>query len=309
MRELAAWPETARSAAGGDGRVGHRDPHDVRRRADIHHLQVGYSSVRGHPARAGTRRRAQRLSAGPAFRRYLRAAGPSSPGAHPTAPHDPALRNREQRAAVAEIREELAQAWRVPVLNYYACSEAGAVAISCHRGGDGLHLADDLLIVEPVSSRGHPVAPGERADKIYITNLFNHTLPLIRYEITDEVTLLDEPCSCGRGHRLIADPQGRLDDTFGYGTVAVHPMSSGRRSAAAAISSNTRSGRPRAAPSSRRSARARPTCATWRRNWLPGSPSWGCHRPKCRSTASAQSADNKAANCSASCPRRHRLLR
>src|SRR6266436_5075795 len=66
----------------------------------------------------------------------------------------------------------------------------------------------------PVSSRGHPVPPGERADKIYVTNLFNHTLPLIRYEITDEVTLLDEPCRCGSGHRLIADPQGRLDDTF-----------------------------------------------------------------------------------------------
>jgi phenylacetate-CoA ligase len=122
-----------------------------------------------------------------------------------------------------EIRAELTQAWAVPVLNYYACSEAGAVAISCHRGGDGLHLADDLLIVEPVSTRGRPVAPGERADKIYLTNLFNHTLPLIRYEITDEMTLLDEPCSCGSGQRIIEDPQGRLDDTFGYGKVTVHP--------------------------------------------------------------------------------------
>jgi len=122
-----------------------------------------------------------------------------------------------------EIRAELEQAWDVPVLNYYACSEAGAVAISCHRGGDGLHLADDLLIVEPVTSSGQPVPPGGRADKIYLTNLFNHTLPLIRYEITDEVTLLDGPCRCGSGQRLIADPQGRLDDTFGYGQIAVHP--------------------------------------------------------------------------------------
>jgi phenylacetate-coenzyme A ligase PaaK-like adenylate-forming protein len=37
------------------------------------------------------------------------------------------------------------------------------------------------------------------------------------------VTLLDEPCRCGSGHRLIADPQGRLDDTFDYGKIAVHP--------------------------------------------------------------------------------------
>ena len=124
---------------------------------------------------------------------------------------------------LAEIRAELDQAWGVPVLNYYACSEAGSVATSCHRGGDQLHLADDLLIVEPVSSRGHPVPPFERAGKIYLTNLFNHTMPLIRYEITDEVTVLDQPCRCGSGHRLIADPQGRLDDTFDYGQIAVHP--------------------------------------------------------------------------------------
>jgi phenylacetate-coenzyme A ligase PaaK-like adenylate-forming protein len=122
-----------------------------------------------------------------------------------------------------EIRVQLEQAWGVPVLNYYACSEAGAVAIACHRGGNGLHLADDLLIVEPVSTSGRAAAPGDRADKIYLTNLFNRTLPLIRYEITDELTMLDESCKCGSGQRMIADPQGRLDDTFGYGDVTVHP--------------------------------------------------------------------------------------
>jgi phenylacetate-CoA ligase len=121
-----------------------------------------------------------------------------------------------------EIRAALARAWRVPVLNYCACSEAGALAISCSRGL-GLHLADDLVIVEPVDERGRPVPPGERAAKLYVTNLFNHTLPLIRYEITDEITLLDRACACGSRQRVIADPQGRLDDVFRYGDVGVHP--------------------------------------------------------------------------------------
>ena len=49
-------------------------------------------------------------------------------------------------------------------------------------------------------------------------------LPLIRFEITDQVTLLDEPCTCGSQHRRIADIQGRLDDLFTYpGGVTVHP--------------------------------------------------------------------------------------
>jgi len=121
-----------------------------------------------------------------------------------------------------EIRQALEQAWPVPVLNYYACSETGALAISCAQGL-GMHLAEDLVIVEPVDEHGQPVPPGARAAKLYVTNLFNHTLPLLRYELTDEVTLLGEPCPCGSAQRLIADPLGRLDDSFRYGGLVVHP--------------------------------------------------------------------------------------
>ncbi len=60
--------------------------------------------------------------------------------------------------------------------------------------------------------------------KVYVTNLFNPLVPLIRYEITDEVTLLDEPCACGSVHQRIADIEGRNDDTFFYTDgVSVHP--------------------------------------------------------------------------------------
>jgi phenylacetate-coenzyme A ligase PaaK-like adenylate-forming protein len=58
---------------------------------------------------------------------------------------------------------------------------------------------------------------------VYLTNLYNSVLPLIRYEITDQVTFLDEPCPCGSQYRRIADIQGRLDDAFTYRGVTVHP--------------------------------------------------------------------------------------
>ena len=70
---------------------------------------------------------------------------------------------------------------------------------------------------------GGPCAPGERSAKVYLTNLFNRVLPLIRYEITDEVTILTEPCPCGSAHRCVADIQGRLDDVFVYDGRRVHP--------------------------------------------------------------------------------------
>lgn len=124
-----------------------------------------------------------------------------------------------------EIRAVAEETWGVPVMNWWASSEGGGMAISCGQGR-GLHLSDDLLIVEPVDAEGHPVPPGTRSDKIYLTNLYNPLLPLIRFEITDQITVIDEtdPCPCGSSHRRIEDVDGRLDDAFSYpGVGSVHP--------------------------------------------------------------------------------------
>jgi phenylacetate-coenzyme A ligase PaaK-like adenylate-forming protein len=124
-----------------------------------------------------------------------------------------------------EIRAVTEETWGVPVMNWWASSEAGGMAISCGQGA-GLHLSDDLIIVEPVDTAGRPVPPGTRSDKIYLTNLFNPVLPLIRFEITDQITVMDDPapCLCGSAHRRIEDVQGRLDDLFVYpGVGPVHP--------------------------------------------------------------------------------------
>jgi phenylacetate-CoA ligase len=120
-----------------------------------------------------------------------------------------------------EIRAALERAWGVRVRNVWGTSEGGGTATGCGQGGT--HLSEDLVIVEPVDETGNPVGSGERSAKVYLTNLYNHTLPLIRYEITDEVTLRNEACPCGSAHRGIEDIQGRLDDTFVYGELRVHP--------------------------------------------------------------------------------------
>ena len=124
---------------------------------------------------------------------------------------------------LAGTRRAAEETWQAPVANMWGTSEAGVTAIGCFKG-TGMHLSDDLLIVEPVDANGNPVPTGVRSHKVYVTNLFNPLMPLIRYEITDEVTLLDEPCACGSLHRRIADIEGRNDDTFVYGDgVSVHP--------------------------------------------------------------------------------------
>jgi phenylacetate-coenzyme A ligase PaaK-like adenylate-forming protein len=123
-----------------------------------------------------------------------------------------------------EIRAQVEDVWHCPVGNWWGTSEGGPTGVSCARA-EGMHLPDDLLIVELVDAAGRPVPPGVRSAKVLLTNLMNHALPLIRYEVTDEVTLVDEPCPCGSTHRRVADIQGRQDDAFIYaGDVYVHPI-------------------------------------------------------------------------------------
>jgi len=122
-----------------------------------------------------------------------------------------------------ETRQAAEETWHAPIANMWGTSEAGVTAIGCFKGA-GMHLTDDLVIVEAVDANGDPVPTGVRSHKVYVTNLFNPLMPLIRYEITDEVTLLDQPCACGSVHQRIADIEGRNDDTFVYADgVTVHP--------------------------------------------------------------------------------------
>jgi len=58
---------------------------------------------------------------------------------------------------------------------------------------------------------------------VLVTSLTNTTIPLVRYELTDEVTRLAEPCVCGSCFGSVDDIHGRLDDTFYFGGVAAHP--------------------------------------------------------------------------------------
>ena len=79
-----------------------------------------------------------------------------------------------------------------------------------------MHVADDLVILEPVDAQGNVVPFGQPADRVLLTNLYNLDQPLIRYDIADAMTITDEPCPCGSGHRRITEVPARVDGVFEY---------------------------------------------------------------------------------------------
>lgn len=121
-----------------------------------------------------------------------------------------------------DARVDIGDAFGCPLSNLYAATEVGIIARS-YPGSSGLHLNEDIAVYEPVDAGNQPVDPGTRARKMLVTNVINHVLPLIRYELTDAVTVLDEPNPGPWTGRRIADIEGRSDDVFAYDSVEVHP--------------------------------------------------------------------------------------
>jgi phenylacetate-coenzyme A ligase PaaK-like adenylate-forming protein len=124
-------------------------------------------------------------------------------------------------------RRLIEKAWGTKPFNQYAATETAILAAECaeHRG---LHLCEDLLIVEVVDDDHKPVAPETYGSKLLVTVLFNQSQPLIRYELSDMVRLSATPCPCGRPFALVQDILGREEEVLrfqsrGGGEVTVHP--------------------------------------------------------------------------------------
>jgi phenylacetate-CoA ligase len=81
-----------------------------------------------------------------------------------------------------------------------------------------------MCVAENVDEDFRPVPPGEVGSRLLVTNLFNFTQPLIRFEVTDLVAVEPEPCPCGRTLMRLRSLEGRAEDVLRLGGVDVHPL-------------------------------------------------------------------------------------
>src|SRR5262245_50568971 len=111
------------------------------------------------------------------------------------------------------VRELARSVWNAPVINGYAATEVGVLGQECEQIA-GMHLAEDLFLMEVVDQTNRPVSPGVQGAKILVTPFTNYVLPVIRYELSDLVTMADGPCQCGSPFACIANIQGRREETL-----------------------------------------------------------------------------------------------
>jgi phenylacetate-CoA ligase len=101
-------------------------------------------------------------------------------------------------------RALIAKAFGVQPREHYGMAEAVANFSECERGR--LHVDEDLSAVEFL-----PAGSGETF-RVVGTNFTNPATPLVRYEVSDIVTLSGTGCACGRPGRIVDRVDGRQED-------------------------------------------------------------------------------------------------
>jgi len=112
------------------------------------------------------------------------------------------------------VRKLLQDTFSCRVADYDNCEEVGNVAWQCPEIPDRMHVNPATVLLEVVDEQGEP-APCGREGRVLVTNLYNTTMPFIRYGIGDRGALLESTrCSCGFVGQTMHLIGGRDEDFF-----------------------------------------------------------------------------------------------
>lgn len=128
----------------------------------------------------------------------------------------------EAGGSISATREAIETLWGAKLFDFYGISDIfGACAGMC-EAKDGLHLAEDHILVEVIDvDTGKSLPPGARGELV-LTTLKKHARPMIRFRTGDIGYVNNDTCSCGRTHTRIYIV-GRRDDMFIVSGVNVFP--------------------------------------------------------------------------------------
>jgi len=110
----------------------------------------------------------------------------------------------------ASVERDIRRVWNVPVYDFYSASESNYIALR-RCGDDEMTVIEDLNILEVLDDADRPV-PENQEGRVVVTNLYNRTLPIIRYELGDYVSLGKE--NPGQLYATIKDIRGRAIDAL-----------------------------------------------------------------------------------------------
>ncbi|ANH93869.1 MULTISPECIES: phenylacetate--CoA ligase family protein [unclassified Streptomyces] len=92
-------------------------------------------------------------------------------------------------------RRRLSEIWGgIPVVEEYGSTETGTIAGQCPEGR--MHLWADRAIFEVYDPRTGTLSEAGRGQMV-VTPLYRDAMPLLRYNLADDVEVSTDPCGCG----------------------------------------------------------------------------------------------------------------
>lgn len=107
-------------------------------------------------------------------------------------------------------RELIERIFECKLYDFYGLAERTAFGTECRQGGNK-HLNFEYAINEIVDQSGVPVANGETGSLVG-TGLTNYVMPLIRYKVSDQISITDQQCACGRQMQLMSNAATKSED-------------------------------------------------------------------------------------------------
>jgi phenylacetate-CoA ligase len=109
-----------------------------------------------------------------------------------------------------QMRNLIEEVFKTKIHDFYGSREINNLAGECEEGM--MHILPSNII-EILDDNNNPVSPGQTG-KVIVTNLFNYSMPLIRYQIGDMATLGPLECKCGNPLPTLEKIDGRLFESF-----------------------------------------------------------------------------------------------
>ncbi|XUX01111.1 MAG: phenylacetate--CoA ligase family protein [Dehalogenimonas sp.] len=110
-----------------------------------------------------------------------------------------------------EMRAAIERAFGQKVFDFYGSREISTLAGQCSKGL--YHILGFHNLIELLNQSNQQVKIGETG-KVVVTNLYNYSMPLIRYDIGDLATLGPDICQCGSFLPTITKINGRTREHF-----------------------------------------------------------------------------------------------
>jgi len=119
-------------------------------------------------------------------------------------------------------RRSIESRWGIKAYDNFGSVETGAPTFECPEQ-NGYHINEDAYIFEILDrDTMMPVAPGEDG-LVVVTTLFKEAAPVVRYNLEDISSIVDDPCPCGRTFQRLMKIKGRASEMLKVRGVPFYP--------------------------------------------------------------------------------------